>query len=279
MSVSEPTHVRRPDPPRDRASRLTILTDERPSALTQASNDQLAPATGAGGRRGPLLAVCGLCGGAGASTLAYLTALAAARSSTGAVLLADTGGPSDGISRYAGVETPRSLSEVSELLAAGLPVGQLLATTRDGLRVLATGPRLAADCARDGIELLLDHARRRYALTVIDCGTLARQADQIALAKASHVAWVLPATAGAVDRGRKTLDALAPHPSGREMLLARHMPSDRRRTMRGLRGLARERRTPLILLPALPEITAGNPTTLLETAQVPLQAILGALAR
>ena len=204
--------------------------------------------------------MCGLCGGAGASTLAYLTALAEARSERGDVLLADTGGPTAGIAHYAGVETPRSLSEVSELLAAGLPVGQLLATTRDGLRVLATGPRLAADCARDGIELLLDHARRRYTLTVIDCGTLARQADQIALAKASHVAWVLPATAGAVDRGRKTLDALAPHPSGREMLLARHKPSDRRRALRELRDLARERRAPLILLPSLPELTTGNTT-------------------
>ena len=223
--------------------------------------------------------MCGLCGGAGASTLAYLTALAEARSERGDVLLADTGGPTAGIAHYAGVETPRSLSEVSELLAASLPVGQLLATTSDGLRVLATGPRLAADCARDGIELLLDHARRRYTLTVIDCGTLARQADQIALAKASHVAWVLPATAGAVDRGRKTLDALAPHPSGREMLLARHQPSDRRRALRELRDLARERRAPLILLPSLPELATGNPATALETAQVPLQAILGALAR
>ena len=279
MSVSEPAHVRQPDPPRCRDSRLTILTEERSGDVTQASNNQLAPAISAGGRRGPLLAVCGLSGGAGASTLAYLTALAAARSTTGAVLLADTGGPGGGISRYAGVETPRSLSEVSELLAASLPVGQLLATTSDGLRVLATGPRLAADCARDGIELLLDHARRRYTLTVIDCGTLARQADQIALAKASHVAWILPASTGAVDRGHKTLDALAPHPSGREMLLARHMPSDRRRALRELRDLARERRAPLILLPSLPELATGHTRAALETAQVPLQAVLGALAR
>ena len=81
----------------------------------------------------------------------------------------------------------------------------------------------------------LDHARRRYTLTVIDCGTLARQADQIALAKASHVAWVLPATAGAVDRGRKTLDALAPHPSGRN---APRAP----RPIRPAEGLARAAR-------------------------------------
>ena len=57
----------------------------------------------ASARRGPLLAVCGLCGGAGASTLAYLVALAAARRDDRAVLLADTGGPTAGISHYAGV--------------------------------------------------------------------------------------------------------------------------------------------------------------------------------
>ena len=79
------------------------------------------------------------------------------------------------------------------------------------------------------MELLLAHARERYTLTVIDCGTLAREADQIALASATHVAWVLPATAGAASRGRQLLDAIAPHRSGREILVARHEPRDRRR--------------------------------------------------
>jgi len=223
--------------------------------------------------------VCGLCGGAGASTLAYLTALAATRRGRGDVLLADTGGPTAGIAHYTRVETPRSLSEVAELLAAGLPVAQLLATTRERMRVLATGPRFATECAREGVELLLDHARRRYTLTVVDCGTLAREADQIALANASHVAWVLPATAGAVDRGRQLLDAIPPHPSGRQMLIARHEPSDRGRAVRELRDLARERRAPLILLPSLPEPATVNTPATLEALQVPLQAILGALAR
>jgi MinD-like ATPase involved in chromosome partitioning or flagellar assembly len=279
MSVSDPANDRRVQPRRARASLITVIADERSGASNEPSDDHFTPVMRARPCRGPLLAVCGLCGGAGASTIAYLTALAEARSERGDVLLADTGGPTAGIAHYAGVETPRSLSEVAELLAAGLPVAQLLATTRDGLRVLASGPRLAADCAGEGLELLLDHARRRYTLTVIDCGTLAGQADQIALSKASHVAWVLPATAGAVDRGRKTLDALAPHPSGREMLLARHEPSGGRRALRELRDLARERRAPLILLPSLPELATANAHAALETAQVPLQAILGALAR
>ena len=139
--------------------------------------------------------MCGLCGGAGASTLAYLTALVAARRDDWAVLVADTGGPTAGISHYAGVQAPRSLTEAAEHVNAGLPTGELIARTADGLRVLATSPTLTQTCSREGVELLLAHARERYTLTVIDCGTLAREADQVALAQASQVAWVLPATA------------------------------------------------------------------------------------
>jgi Flp pilus assembly CpaE family ATPase len=230
-------------------------------------------------RRGPLLAVCGLCGGAGASTLAYLTALAAARRAGQAVLVADTGGPTAGISHYAGVQAPRSLTEAAEHVDAGLPTRQLVASTADGLRVLATSPTLTQTCSREGVELLLAHARERYTLTVIDCGTLAREADRIALASATHVVWVLPATAGAASRGRQLLCAIAPHQSGREILVARHEPGDRRRALRELRDLARHRRALLILLPSVPELATGNADAALETAQVPLQAILGAVGR
>jgi Flp pilus assembly CpaE family ATPase len=233
----------------------------------------------ASARRGPLLAVCGLCGGAGASTLAYLTALAAARRDERAMLVADTGGPTAGISHYAGVRAPRSLTEAAEHVNAGLSTGELVARTADGLRVLATSPTLTQTCSREGVELLLEQARERYALTVIDCGTLAREADQIALASATHVVWVLPATAGAAIRGRQLLDAIAPHQSGREILTARHEPRDRRRALRELRDLARHRRAVLILLPRVPDLATGNADAALETAQVPLQAILGALGR
>ena len=66
------------------------------------------------------------------------------------MLVADTGGPTAGISHYAGVETPRSLIEAAEHVDAGLPAGQLIATTSDGLRVLATGPRSAPTCVAGG---------------------------------------------------------------------------------------------------------------------------------
>lgn len=55
-------------------------------------------------RLGPLLAVCGLTGGAGVTTLSYLIALAAARERADPVLVADMGGPSGGLAACAGVE-------------------------------------------------------------------------------------------------------------------------------------------------------------------------------
>ena len=185
-------------PPRD-LRRVTVLPEESRTRVT----------------RGPLLAVCGLCGGAGASTLAYLVALAESRGAEPPnALVADTGGPGGGIACYAGVESPRSLVEVVTNVAAGLPAGQLVATTEAGVRVLATGPRFTPECARAGLKLVLEQARERYALTAIDCGTLAREADQVALAKASHVAWVLLASTSGVRRARPVLEAIKPLPAG-----------------------------------------------------------------
>ena len=195
------------------------------------------------------------------------------------MLVADTGGPSGGLACYAGVETPRSLAEVAGQVPAGLPAGQLVATTSAGVRVLATGPRFTPACARESLELLLDHARERYALTVIDCGTLAREADQVALANASHVAWVLPASASGLRRARPVLEAINPYLLGRELIVARHDESDRKARLRELKRLAERRHAPLVLLPSVPDLASSDPTDALEIAQVPLQAIHGVLAR
>ena len=229
--------------------------------------------------RGRLLAVCGLCGGAGASTLAYLVALAAARSDPGSVLVGDTGGPTGGISYYAGVEAPRSLSEVAEQIASGLPTGQLLATTSEGVRVLASGPRFIAECPRAGIEMLLDQARERYALCVIDCGTLSRESDQVALTSASHVAWVLPASTSGARRALRVLDAITPTPPGHEVIVARHDGTAGAPPLRELKRLAACRGGTLVLLPRLPDLATGDVAAALDTAQVSLQAIQGVLAR
>jgi Flp pilus assembly CpaE family ATPase len=271
--------------PRQRR-RLTVVLDARDDTEPKASaGEQDAvvspdePKLARVVSQGPLLAVSGLCGGAGTSTLALLVAAHAARERTGPVLVGDTGGPSAGLSCYAGVTAPRSLTDAAEYVASGLPTGQLVATTDDGLRVLATEPQFALECPRDAIQLLLDHARARYALTVIDCGTLAREADQLALAKASHVAWVLPATASGVLRARRVLEATDSRLAGREMIVARRDERAPKAAVRQLRRMAEHRRAALVLLPSLPDLAAGQLDEPLELAQVSLQAIAGVLGR
>ena len=264
MSSSAPS-TRRPD-----------LSEEprRPAETRTGTHRGLAPA-----RAGSLLAVCGLCGGAGASTLAYLIALAAAGWQPRPVLVGDTGGPSGGLSDYTGVAAPNSLGELAERLAAGQPPGPLFSTTEAGLRVLATTPRLSTGCARAGVELLLEHARGAYGLTIIDCGTLAREADQIALTIATHIAWVMPATRSGARRARAVLGALDAEIAGVEFLVARRDQREPKATLDELKQLARDRRAPLILLPHLPDLSACKPSVALDAAQVPLQAIHGLLQR
>jgi Flp pilus assembly CpaE family ATPase len=266
--------------------RLTVVAEERgdtkPSARVTgreaaASRDEPEPASIVA--RGPLVAVSGLCGGAGASTLAYLLGSYVARQGSGLVLVADTGGPGGGLSCYAGVTAPRSLTEAAEYVASGLPTEQLVATTDAGLRVLATEPRFTPQCARAGIEMLLDHARERYALTVLDCGTLAREADQVALAKASHVAWVLPATDSGVRRAGRVLEAADSCLPGRELIVARHDDRAPKTALRELKRLAEDRRATLVLFPSLPDAALGQLDRALDLAQVSLQAIAGALTR
>jgi MinD-like ATPase involved in chromosome partitioning or flagellar assembly len=230
-------------------------------------------------RPGALLAVCGLCGGAGTSTLAYLIGLFAAREDPASVLVCDTGGPSGGLAAYADVVAPRSLLELAELSTAGLGPGCPYVTTADGLQVLATAPRFTPACRREGVERVLDQMRAVHALTVVDCGTLTREAEQLVLTGASHVAWVLPATVSGVRRAGAVLEAINHRVGGRELVIARRDTRDRQATLAQVKALASSRSDTLIIVPYLPDLAKAPPAVALELAQVPLQAIHGALQR
>ena len=105
---------------------------------------------------GPLLAVAGLSGGAGASVLAYLIAVTAARESSVPVLVADTGGSTGGLSCHAGVSAPRTLADIAQRIAAEEPLtGALWAEGEHGLRVLASAPQFTVDGDRDAILRVL----------------------------------------------------------------------------------------------------------------------------
>ena len=126
------------------------------------------------------------------------------------------------------------------------------------------------------MQRLLRDARLVHGLTVVDGGTLARPAEQAALALATHVAWVLPASESALERGRRVLSRMAP--LGRpELIIARAEAC--RPPIDALGDLADERRAPLILMPHLPALAEHRIADACEEAALTLQAIAGLLQR
>jgi hypothetical protein len=235
-----------------------------------------SPPTG----EGALLAVCGLCARAGASTLAYLVARHCGRDPRRPVLVSDTGGPDAELAVYAGVESPRSLTGVADAVAGGESLEDgVFAEDGDGLRVVARRPEPERAGDEQALQRVLRDAREAHLLTVVDCGTLTRPADWWVLAAATHVAWVVPATEGALSEGERMLATLAPLAGRPELIVARREPSERRPPTSTLKQLATERAAPLVLMPHVPSIIDRPPVEALEEASVTLAVIEGALWR
>lgn len=227
-----------------------------------------------------MLAVVGLCGGAGATTLAYLTAAAAAIESTAPVMLTDLGGPSAGIASYAKVPCPLSFTVIAEQLARGdRPPGTPFGIGEFGMRLVASGPELDAPIAEEYAAALLDQAMAAHALTVLDCGQLTRPVERVATTHATHVAWVLPATTAGLRRGSSLLDAIQKTASGREIVVARHDLESDRTPLLELATLADQRGAPLVLVPHLDDLADADTENVLEQAALPLQALGGVLRR
>jgi hypothetical protein len=228
---------------------------------------------------GPSFAVVGLAGGAGASVLAYLTAVTAAKQSTAPVIVADIGGSTGGLAAHAGVAAPRTLAEIAESIDAGEPPsGTLWAQGEGGLRVLAGAPQFTVEASRDAVQRVLTDARAAHGLTVLDVGTLGRPAEQAALATATHVAWVLPATGDGIMRARRVLEHIATLRRP-EIIVARPETGVRKPPVGDLADLADERRSPLVLMPSVGDVCGASSDEIAERAQVALQAIGGVLHR
>jgi Flp pilus assembly CpaE family ATPase len=228
---------------------------------------------------GPLLTVAGLCGGAGASVLAYLIAATAAVNSRAAVLVADTGGPTAGLAAYSAASSRQTLAGLSERLAADEAIpAAFWGHTEDGLRVLAGDPQFSVPGDEDAIRWVLDDARAAHALTVVDGGTLARTAEQVALSLATHIAWVLPATGSGVERARRVFSRVTPL-TRPEILVARADPAAGKPPVGELADLADERRAPLVLMPYLGDATGRPAREMAGDAALAIQAIGGLLHR
>lgn len=221
----------------------------------------------------PLLAVCGVCGGAGTTTLAAMIAHAAARA--GHVLLA---GPAD-LSTVTGTRSPWNLSEACGLLARDplLACGLWDVASRHPyeLRVIAAGAGSWTDHQQAHIEASLRLFRSEHTLVVVDCGTLQQDVDRLALSVASHVAWVLPDTARGTCRAGEFLSSIPRRLGLREVVLARRDVTGDAASLGDLKALAATRSAPLVHAPAV----AGDLAVAAGQAEVALQALLGALRR
>jgi MinD-like ATPase involved in chromosome partitioning or flagellar assembly len=183
---------------------------------------------------GPVVVICGLHGGAGTSTLAYGLAAQAARESPATVLLCETDAAAGDVAALAGVTSPYSLSELAGEFAAGRsPAGGTLARAGK-LRVIAAAPAVAPDVDESAVTALMNAARPRHGLTVIDAGTARAPLTRELLRIATHVIWVTIARPGAAQRARAVLAGrLVPALAARQALVVRGV-------RRGGRGGVRE---------------------------------------
>jgi MinD-like ATPase involved in chromosome partitioning or flagellar assembly len=229
---------------------------------------------------GPLVAIAGLTGGAGVSTLTLLIGLVAAQTSSAPIIVCDAGGPTGGLAYYAGVAAPRSLPEAADLLASDQPLaGGLFAVAHDGLRVLASEPQFLSDGSPEAVEVVLADARAAHGLTVVDCGTLTRSAERQALSLATHVVWLLPATVSGAGRAQRVLSTIEPFLPGCEIVCARRDKAEKKPPLKTLTEIADERVASLVLMPHIPDLASADPDDAVEAAQVPLHAIGGLLRR
>jgi hypothetical protein len=227
-------------------------------------------------QRGPLVAVCALCGGAGASTLAYLLACSAALDPDGQgapVLALDAGGTTGGLSLYAHAASHRSLAELAEDLRIGRPASAPMFTTAPGgVRLIATDPRLQPEADMSIVARILADAREAHRMTVVDCGTLSLPAERVALELATHVIWVLPATEHGLRRADVSPWSVVSSDVV-QVVVARRDPTDKRAPMRALAEVAAARDCTLVLMPHVDGLGKGFPDQALEQCAVTLQAL------
>jgi Flp pilus assembly CpaE family ATPase len=227
---------------------------------------------------GPVVAVCGLVGGAGASTLALALAHQAAVESAAPVLLADAGGATSGLAGAAGARTPHSLAELAAAVADGQPPACPFVELASGLRLIAAGSRPDHPVDADAMREVLAQAREAHGLVVVDCGT--RWAvDPTVVLYAHCIVWVAVATHPALRTARSLFEAALMPPAGDrpEILVARQIPGRAPVRVKALRRLACDRCDRLVLIAHAAHDTRQDHTP--QTVAHALSAIAPVLRR
>jgi len=208
---------------------------------------------------GPLVAVCGLVGGSGASTLAFALARQAARESTVPVLLAEADARRAGLAVVAGKTTRLGLLDLARQVADGHAPREPFVELEDGLRLVASAPGRVTEPAPAQLDALLQDARAAHGLVVVDCGAAWTTAHSI-LDVATHMIWTIKATRAAVAHARQLLASDALPTPGRcsELLVAIAIDRRARSSVRELRRLADDRCERLVLAPHSDGLARGE---------------------
>jgi MinD-like ATPase involved in chromosome partitioning or flagellar assembly len=215
---------------------------------------------------GPLVAVCGLAGGAGTSTLALLLARQAAAASAAPVLLTEADPRRAGLCVRTGRATPRALIALAHELAEHRAPTDTFVELAPGLRLIAAEPRPTAEPDRDALRALLNQAQDAHGLVVVDCAT-SWTAESPVLAHASHLVWTIPATPLGLASGNAQLAAAPPRGRTTEVLVATAVVPRPRVSVRALRKLARGRCDQLVLIPHDEALARGEHTATESTAR------------
>jgi hypothetical protein len=208
---------------------------------------------------GPLVAVCGLVGGSGASTLALALARQAAAESGVPILLTEPDSYRAGLAAMIGRSGGVGLAALAREVHDGNPPRHPFVEIEPRLRLVASSPGRDEPAPDEAIGGVLAHARDAHGLVVVDCGTSWAAAPGV-LDYATHVLWTVRATAPGVAAAAAVLESLLPPAAGRsrEALVATAAARRGGVNVRSLRRLAQLRCERLILSPFEESLGRGD---------------------
>jgi len=208
---------------------------------------------------GPLVAVCGLTGGAGTSTLALALGRLAAAASTAPVLLTEADPAQAGLAVLTGRAAPHPLLELAQRVANEGAPAETFIELDPGLRLVAATPRPCPTAEPSAVGSLLGEARAAHGIVIVDHG-VAWTAESPILASATHTLWVVPATPHGLARAKALFDSEVLPPVGVsiEALVAIGGAGHPRVRVRALRCVARGRCERLVLVPRSDALMLGS---------------------
>jgi MinD-like ATPase involved in chromosome partitioning or flagellar assembly len=211
----------------------------------------------------PLVAVVGLVGGAGTTTLAYLLARRAARHNHAPVLLAELH-DQGALALLTRCGSDRALAGLAAALDAGIPVDAPCVAVGGSLHVVAaTQPTLDSyvPVAEAALERVLADARATHRLVVVDAGPLTNPAAAPLLRHASQIVLVTAAWPQALTQVERlgASGSLPRHGKAATTLAVVRTRPGRKSSVRDARRLAERHVDRLLLVPHVPALSDGRP--------------------